>query len=202
MPAPVYISGAVEGRSDGLALRRLVATCGGKVHAVYGQDGKANLRKRISGFNAAARQRPWLVLVDLDRDYPCAGALVSDWLPEPSALMRLRVVVRQLESWVLADHQRFAEWFRVRESTIPVEPDGLDDAREALLHLVAGSRKRALREDMLPREGSGRKIGPAYTSRIEEFLSDSERGWRPRVAARRSPSLASCLARLSELVNG
>jgi hypothetical protein len=56
-----------------------------------------------------------------------------------------------------------------------------------------------IREDMLPRRGSGRPIGPAYTSRMIEFV---ENNWRPEVAARSSDSLRRCLVRLREIARG
>lgn len=202
MAPPVFISGATEGPTDELALRRIVAFRGGLVHRVQAQGGKPALRRALPGYNSAARRDPWLVLVDLDQDFACPGALVADWLPAPSVKMRFRVVVRQVESWLLADAGHFAKWFGVRKGAIPEHPDELPDAKGTLLNLVGGSRKRDVRTDIVPRPGSGRRTGPAYSSRLMEFLGDVNRGWRPSEAARRSPSLASCLQRLDELLAG
>jgi hypothetical protein len=201
LASPVYISGATEGPTDELVLRRIVATRGGIVHRVQVQGGKPALRRALPGYNSAARRDPWLVLVDLDRDFPCPGALVADWLPAPSEKMRFRVVVRQVESWLLADADHFASWFGVRRGAVPDYPDELPDAKETLLTLVGTSRKREVRADVVPRPGSRRRTGPAYSSRLMEFLIDGHRGWRPEEAARRSPSLASCLKRLDELLD-
>ncbi len=202
MAIPVYVSGAVEGPTDERALRRVVESRGGLVHRVQVQEGKANLRRALPGYNNAARRSPWLVLVDLDQSFPCAAALVSSWLPAPASQMRLRVVVHQLEAWLLADHERFASWFGVSKARVPADPDELDDAKQSLLLLIGRSRKTAVRADMLPREGSGRRVGPAYTSRIMEFIGHADQGWRPESAARRSPSLAKCIVRLDELLRG
>ena len=94
MSAPVFVSGAVEGPSDEPVLRRIIEERGGQVYRVQVQNGKASLRRALPGYNAAAKRDPWLVLVDLDQEQMCAGALASDWLPAPSQHMRLRVVVR------------------------------------------------------------------------------------------------------------
>jgi hypothetical protein len=158
------------------------------------------LRRALPGYNAAAQGDPWLVLVDLDQDFDCAPALVTDWLPAPSTFMRFRVVIRAIEAWLLADRERFADFFSVPPSAVPGQPDALPDPKSALLVAVARSRHKPIRVDMLPREGSGRKVGPAYTSRVIEFASDGNRGWRPDVAARSSPSLSSCLTRLDSLI--
>lgn len=152
----VFVSGAVEGVTDEPVLRRIIEERGAAVHRVQVQHGKSNLRRALPGYNAAARRSPWLVLVDLDQE-PCAGGLASDWLPAPSAGMVFRVVVREIEAWLLADAERFAHVFGVKRSAIPVAPDAIPDPRDRLLSLVAGSRKPVLRRDMLPRPGSGRK---------------------------------------------
>jgi hypothetical protein len=190
----------VEGISDEAVLRRIVIARGATVHRVQVQRGKVNLRRALPGYNAAARRDAWLVLVDLDQDFDCAPALVNDWLPAPSPYMRFRVVVREIEAWLLADRERVTTFFSVRKSVVPDQPDEVQDPKSTLLAAVARSRRRAIRADMLPRPGSGRQVGAAYTSRLIEFASDRERGWRPDVAARRSPSLASCLTRVDSLL--
>jgi hypothetical protein len=92
------------------------------------QHGKANLRRALPGYNAAAQRTPWLVLVDLDQDFNCAAALVRDWLPTASTHMRFRIVVRQIESWLLADGERFSRFFGVRAGAVPDAPDTLGEA--------------------------------------------------------------------------
>lgn len=195
----IYISGAVEGISDEAVLRRIVVARGGDVHRVQVQLGKANLRRALPGYNAAAQRDPWLVMVDLDQDFDCPPALVSDWLPAPARYMRFRVVVRQVEAWLLADCQRFAAFFSVPASAIPDMPDALPDAKRALLAAIDRSRRSAVRTDMLPRRGSGRQVGAAYSSWLIEFVTNAS-GWRPDAAAERSPSLARCLKRLDSLI--
>ncbi len=197
----VYISGAVEGTSDEAVFRRLVDHAGGEIHRVQVQYGKSNLRRALPGYNTAATWSPWLVLVDLDHDFPCPGALVADWLPHPAPNMRFRVVVREVEAWLLGDAERFSKFFAVPRSPIPPAPETLDDAKAKVVQLVGKSRKAAIRDDMIPRAGSGRRVGPAYTSRLIEFVRQSNNGWRPDVAAKKSPSLAKCLARLRHLVS-
>jgi hypothetical protein len=164
------------------------------------QHGKANLRRALPGYNAAAQRSPWLVLVDLDQDFHCAAALVRDWLPTASTHMRFRIVVRQIESWLLADGERFSRFFGIRAGAVPDAPDTLPDAKVRMLELVATSRRKAVRQDMMPRQGSGRRVGPAYSSRLIDLVTDRQSGWRLDVAATRSPSLSKCLSRLDELI--
>jgi hypothetical protein len=200
VPLPVFISGAVEGRSDEPVFRRIVEERGGTVHRLQVQNGKSALRHALPGYNAAAVQSPWLVLVDLDSDFECAGALVADWLPHPSRHMCFRVVVRQIESWLLADAERFAEFFAVRRSALPTDPDSLPDAKQTVVNLVARSRRKSIRLDMVPSVGSGRRVGPAYASHLINFVSDPHHGWRLATAMAHSRSLTKCVERFDALV--
>jgi hypothetical protein len=74
------------------------------VGACYSQGGFGYLRKKISGFNNAAKGTPFFVLTDLDRG-PCASALIGEWLPSPIPKhpnLILRVAVQEVEAWLLA----------------------------------------------------------------------------------------------------
>jgi hypothetical protein len=197
MHGPIEILAAVEGPVDEAVLRRLAEEVGVAAPVVYGKRGKDALRQRLSGYNNAARFGPWAVLVDLNHDADCAPRLVSDWLPAPSARMCFRVVVRKIEAWLLADRERLAAFLGVAPARIPANPELEPDPKRTLIELSRQSRRREIREDMVARPESGREVGPAYTSRLIEFIQCS---WRPAEAAARSDSLRRCLRRLRELV--
>jgi len=202
MPAvtPIVISSAVEGVVDEAVVKRLIVEAGGEIGSIYGKRGKSLLKQRINGYNNAARHHPWIVLVDLNREADCPPPLKAVWLPNPGPFMCFRIAVREVEAWLLADRERFASFFRVRLLDIPADPELMDDPKEVVIELSRKSRSRDIRLDMVPRPGSGRKIGPAYVSRIVEFVSNPIRGWRPDRAARSSESLKRCLVRMRELV--
>lgn len=194
---PRVVSGAVEGLVDEAVLRRLVEEAGGVLDHVYVAHGKPALQKSIAGYNNAARFSPWVVLVDLDRDAPCAPPYVAAWLPAAASLMRLRVAVRAVESWLLADRRNLASFLRVPLARIPVSPDALPDPKRTLVSLSRQSRRGDIREDMVPRDSSGRSTGPAYASRLVEFVTTR---WSPADAARSSDSLRRCRQRIRELL--
>ena len=189
-------SAAVEGVLDEGVLRRILVDLDLGLDRVFGQKGKAFLRERIGGFNHDARFRPWIVVVDLDRDAECPAALVEDWLPQPAHLMCFRVAVRELESWLLADTEALAGFLGIRKILIPAGPDLLDDPKQVLVSLAAKARRADIRRDLVPRPASGRSIGPGYTSRMLEFVQDH---WSPAVAEINSDSLRRCRARLRDL---
>ena len=181
-------------------MRRLAADFGIHMGAVFGRSGKPHLKAKIDGYNQAARFSPWIVLVDLDDDFECAPSLRAAWLPTPAEHMYLRVAVREIERWLLADRSGIAAFLSVPVRRIPRTVDDLDNPKQTLVDLARSSRSRAVREDMVPRPESGASIGPAYTSRMSEFVGKEGRGrWQPTSGAQVSPSLSSCIRAMIEL---
>jgi len=191
--SPVPVCGAAEGLADQAVLRRLSLLSGLLPTAVYGGYGKAYLRDRIRGYNAAARHASWFVLVDLNDDFECPPKLLQSWLPHPAPAMCLRVAVRKVEAWLLADGKAIAAFLGVPPSRAPQDPDSLANPKREMVDLARRSRRRRIRDDMVPRPTSGRVVGDNYTARIIEFVTTL---WRPERAATRSPSLERCLRAL------
>jgi len=187
------ISCAVEGVVDETVLKRLAIETGIKIGTVYGKNGKSYLEKRIEGFNNAAKHSPWIVLIDLDRDAECAPPLREKWLPSPAIHMYFRIAVRAVGAWLLADIEKIADFLCVPQSSIPSHPEELEDPKSQLIDIAARSRKQIIRQEMVPRPNSGVKVGPGYTSLLIEYIQER---WRPSIAARRAPSLNSCIKRL------
>jgi hypothetical protein len=88
----------------------------------------------------------------------------------------------------------------VAARNIPPDPETIDNPKHVMVQLAQLSRRREIRDDMTPRVGSGRTVGPAYTSRLIEFVAGPMAGWRPDVAAQVSGSLGRCLRCLQRLV--
>lgn len=183
---PVVVTGATEGIVDEAVVRRLVREVGAEPGPVHGKNGKPHLRKHIHGYNNAAQYSPWMVLVDLNHDAQCAPPLRTDWLKTPADFMCFRIAVREVEAWLLADPENIARFLGVAPSRIPPDVEALLNPKEAMVNLARHSRRRDLREDMVPRPGSGRPIGPAYASRLIEF---ADKLWAPQTAAEHSESL-------------
>jgi len=191
--AIVRLSAAVEGDVDEAVLRRVARHVGADINVVYGKRGKAHLKEHIVGYNQAAHFSPWVVLVDLDQDAECAPPLRRAWLPDPAPQMCFRIAVRELESWIMGDRDRLACFLRVPVARVPRDPESELDPKRTLLNLARVSRHLGIRSDMLPRARSARAVGPLYTSRLIEFVTDTEKGWRPDVAQSVCDSLARCI---------
>lgn len=190
-------SAAVEGPTDKVVLRRVVESCGAALGSVYGKAGKASLLKQLHHYNQAANFSPWIVLVDLDQDAACAPSARAGWLATAAPQMCFRIAVRAVESWLLADRQTLAAFLGIKESHIPTNPESLKNPKETLVNLARKSRCRAIRGGMTPRPGSGRPVGPAYTSRLIEY---AQLHWRPEFAMHHADSLRRLCTCITQLI--
>ncbi len=198
MRARPFVSAAVEGPVDEAVVKRLIVHVGGAPGPVYGKQGKAALRDRVRDYNVAARRALWVILVDLDGEEECAPTLRRTWIPEAAPHLCFRIAVRAVEAWLLADGERLATFLGIPSARVPTQPEALRDPKQALVGLARASKRREIRADMFPRPGSGRRVGPAYTSRVIEFI---ESAWRPKVAAGQADSLRRAIACLERMVD-
>ena len=194
----IPITIAAEGLIDTAVLRRLVRDAGLIPGVEFGKRGKGKLDKQLMGFNNAARIGPWLVARDLDHDAACASALRRKLLAEPAPYMCFRIVVREVEAWLLADADAFADHFKLSKGQLSAAPEQIDDAKGSMLSLLKKISSRADREAMVRIDRSGQisGIGPEFNSRLTQFATNV---WRPAKAATRSDSLSRTLRRIEDL---
>lgn len=167
--------------------RYAVGTC-------YARGGFGYLRKTINGFNNAAKGTPFLVLTDLDVA-ECPPTLIKEWLRQPRhPNLLLRIAVREVESWLLADRDAFAKFLGIRVELIPNNADRIADPKKFLIGLTRKSPFASLRKDIVPPQGSNREQGPDYNGRLSWFVWNR---WRARRAKAHSPSLRRTVDRLS-----
>lgn len=170
-----------------------------KVTRTEVKGGRGNVQRELGAYAALAQVMPVLIGVDLDGD-DCAPTLLSGWgrLP-PQAGLLLRVAVREIESWVLADRRRVADFIGAVPNQVPRRPDELSDPKRSLLELARAHAGAELRADLVPRNynASYPRIGPAYNLRLSAFIAKK---WRPHVAREKSASLERAMAALEQLV--
>lgn len=193
----VYL--AVEGPTDLAVAERMLGFVGLEPHRAITAGGKSRLDPRIPALHRSGAHLNWLILRDLDHDASCPPELIRRLGGgKPSPRVSLRVPVRAVESWMIADADGFAREFSVDRKRLPERPDELDDPKRHLVGVCRRSRRPAIRQAMAPRAGSGRKVGPEYAARLSVF---ARAAWDPGRASRQSPSLdrtVSALRRLTE----
>lgn len=146
--------------------------------------GGAKFWIKAASYNQAGMRIPVLGLVDLETE-TCAPALLAKHLPQKASGFYLRVAVRMLESWLLADRRALADFLGVPLAAIPKDPDDELHAKRKLIELAKRSSKRTIREAMLPGD-SGALVGPEYVTTMCQFITAY---WQSERARKLSASL-------------
>lgn len=164
------------------------------VTVAIGNRGYGYLKNRARELNRTAASVPVFILTDLDRPLSCPAGLIAAWLSAPAQrLLLFRVAVMEVESWVLADRARFASFLSVPDHRIPENTDEIAQPKEFIVKLARRSRRKDIRDDLVPAVGSTSPVGPVYNPRLVSFV---ENVWNPVAASAASPSLARALDRL------
>jgi hypothetical protein len=186
---------AVEGDLDEAVLKKLLVSIKIEVGNVYGKHGKDALKQNVRRYNQAAQFGRWVILVDLNSDAECAPPFLDSWLPARNQNLQLRVAVRTVEAWLLADRDRMARFLSVPKYRIPLNPEEEEKPKLTMINIARQSRSETIRTDITPTRGSTARQGPGYTTRMIEF---AVRYWSPEEAALNAPSLKRSINTLSQ----
>lgn len=160
------------------------------------KGGFGYLKGRLPSLCKLSKVQPIVLFTDLDK-MNCPLKLMDLWfrgVSKPEGLL-FRVVVREIESWVLADHKGFSEYFGISPAKLPPNPDLLPDPKAFLLKLVGGS-KREIRESMIAKKGALAIQGVGYNTILCDFIRTS---WTSSRAIQRSDSLEKAYLRIRDL---
>lgn len=161
-----------------------------------GKTGNGYLRSKMSSWYQMAQHQVMLVLTDLDRAN-CLVEFRDQWLvTAPPQNLLLRIAVREVESWVLADHMAMRALVGAK-GVLPAAPDELPDPKQSLLKLAKSAPKQ-IRDDLLKTIDGNLAQGLGYNARLTAWVNSE---WSPQRAAERSPSLARARLRLNEVVS-
>ncbi|WP_197673209.1 hypothetical protein [Leptolyngbya sp. O-77] len=110
-----------------------------------------------------------------------------DWLPCPKhPNLIFRVAVVEVEAWLLAHREAFAEFLGISVNLIPHNIDSEPDPKRLLIELTKRSRRRSLRDAIVPPQGSTAKIGRDYNGQLIQFVNQN---WQANTARACSRSL-------------
>lgn len=186
---------AVEDELSAAVMGKLIQSTGRKFAAtIVNARGYGRLKASMSKFRTACHVLPHVVLTDLDQ-HPCPSALLADWKAQslPPQLL-IRIAVREVEAWLLADREGIADFLRVAKKKVPQDPEAEADPKRTMINLARKSRRQRLALELAPETGSSASIGPLYNTRLSEFVSTRWDAERARTA---SPSLDRALSRLT-----
>jgi hypothetical protein len=192
---------AVEGYVDVAVAEKLIRLSGRVPRPGPRPGGKTAIDRNLTRWNQQSNRQPFLILRDWDEDdaVVCIPSLLDrlkiDVIVAPSLVFR--IPVRSTESWLMADFEAFARYFRIGKHSVPVDVDDLVNPKRTAVDLCRTSPK-SIRDGMLPREGSGRSVGAEYASFMADF---GQNHWDPVRAATRSPSLQRAIKCIRRMVD-
>lgn len=135
--------------------------------------GKPNLDRKIRSYvQASVHSCEWLVLRDLDVDADCPAQLRYSLLSGDEGRLFLRVPVRAVEAWVMADFSAVARWLQVKIADVPSEPETVPDPKQRLAQIALHSRSNTIRRAIAPNERAGSRVGPEYDQALSAFVKN------------------------------
>ena len=193
----MIIDALVEGMIDEAVARKVVQAAGHDFGTCYGKRGIGYVKEKVKLFNKSAPRGVMLVLVDfMDTRAVCPPEVIAMYLPHPHPNMIFRVVVAEIESWLLADGLNLADFLCISRTRIPTSPEQVCDPKRSVVNLARGSRCKSVRDALVPPRDASIPSGKLYASEMIRFVRDR---WDLQNARRNAPSLDRCLCRLENL---
>ncbi|MBS0981462.1 hypothetical protein [Acetobacter thailandicus] len=162
------------------------------------KNGSGYLFRRMNSWRSMAHYQVMIVLTDLDQ-LACPLVLLNKWISGNQKLpqnLLLRIAVREIESWLLADHVALIKLFG-KEATFPNNPDTLQDPKQHLLKL-AKNASRSVKDDLVAQQGAVSIQGIGYNRRLVNWVKEE---WCPKRAASLSPSLTRARTAICDAAN-
>lgn len=155
------------------------------------------LRSKMKCWKEMAQHQVVVIITDLDR-LASPVALINDWLGEdrnfPDNLI-LRVAVREVESWLMADHD-VMKLLLGSKGKLPLSPDDLADPKQHFLHLAKQAPRR-IKEDLVAFDGAVASQGIGYNRVLCQIVLEH---WCPKRASENSKSLKRALQAITTKV--
>lgn len=176
---------------------RIIEAAGHTHGTCFGKKGCGYIEKKIQQFNSTAHHINYLALVDfMDTKLNCPPEVISNWLPHQRPKMLFRVVVREIESWLLADRSNLAKFLKINVAMLPLDPEQISDPKLSLVNLARKSKSARIREALVPTAGSTAHEGKLYSSEMKTFITEL---WDIESARKTARSLDKALISLERL---
>jgi hypothetical protein len=101
--------------------------------------------------------------------------------------------VREVEAWLLADRENLSAFLAVSPSLIEIPVEEMTDPKNFLINLSRKSKKRYIREAIVPENKSTASIGKNYNDCLSVFVNQY---WNLAEARLHSQSLNKALIAL------
>ncbi len=185
---------AVEDKLSELVSARVLSSLGINVSVTLGLKGKSYLEQKARSLNKTAQGFPVFMIADQDSAAPCPPTLINSWVGRNrSPQFLLRIAVMEIESWIMADRRVIADSLSIPLNRVPGNPDLIGQPKEFLVSLARKSRKKQLRDRIVPRPGATNSVEPEYNISLGRFVQSN---WNMTRAISASPSLNRTMNRL------
>ena len=187
---------AVEDELSEAISTKILNNFGVEIRIVLREGGNAYLRQKSPEFNRSASGMDIFLLTDLNSSQDCPPGLIRSWIKGPiNPRFFFRVAVMEVESWLMADRVGFANFLSIPIHRIPLPTDDILKPKEYVISLARRSKRRRLRDELVPEPGAKIPVGYGYNTRLIEFVREH---WDLERAATVSPSLKRTLDRLTQ----
>ena len=187
---------AVEDRLSDAVATKILEKFDVEIVKRIGYKGKSDLERKTLELNRAANGITVFMLTDLDSPRDCPLRLIQSWVKGTlNPRFFFRVAVMEVESWIMADRIGFAAFLSIPSHQIPSPTDDILNPKEFLVSLARRSRKKTVREALVPMPSANFSVGIEYNTLLSEFVRDY---WDLERAATVSPSLKRTLDRLNQ----
>jgi len=132
----------------------------------------------------------------MDTQLPCPGKVVEEWAPNRTPICIVRIVVREIESWALADRNGIASFLKIDINKVPQDVEKLTDPKLSLINLARQSKSSNVKKYMAPEKDSTALVGKLYTSEMIRYFSTI---WDIEAARENSDSLNRSIIALKNL---
>ncbi len=190
---------AIEDRLSDAVATKILEKFDVEIVERIGFQGKSDLERKAPELNRAARGITVFMLTDLDSSRECPPGLIRSWIKGSlNPKFFFRVAVMEVESWIIADRIGFAAFLSIPLHRIPSSTDDILNPKEFLISLARRSKRKIVREALVPTRDSTLSIGNQYNTLLSEFVQNH---WDLERAATASLSLKRTLDRLAQEKN-
>jgi hypothetical protein len=135
------------------------------------ERGSGYIKKKIQAFNNAATYSNFLIITDLDQN-ECAPVFIDELLGNnKNKGLFLRIAVREIESWIIADRKNFSSYFSISVDKVSKNPESIIDPKKYIFQLAKKSRSRIIRTGIPPSDATAR-LGPEYNEILVRFVNE------------------------------
>lgn len=195
-----YVQAVVEDILQDAVLRKTISTFRRDITIIgtIGFRGNSYIKEKLKSFNDASNGFPHIIITDLDQ-YPCVSALMDDWginfqFNRINRNLLFRIAEKEIEAWILADRQSFANFMGVSVRKIPDDTAIIPDPKQYIFSLARRSQNKEM-IDLIPK-GTALQ-GPGYNSILQNFVIEH---WDPIKALDHNRSLRKAIERINHFL--